>query len=69
MYIIINIDARFFAFVSLYGDVLFQYSEVLVIFLSSESADFFFFFVGWLFGVYRISNFVGYLTPNPYLYK
>ena len=25
--------------------------------------------VGWLFGFYGISIFVGYLTPNPFLYK
>ena len=26
-------------------------------------------FVGWLFGFYGISTFVGYLTPNPFLCK
>ena len=25
--------------------------------------------VGWLFGFYGISNFKGYLMPNPFLYK
>ena len=25
--------------------------------------------VGWLFGFYGISTFVGYLTPNPFLYN
>ena len=25
--------------------------------------------VGWLFGFYGISTFVGYLMPNPFLYK
>ena len=25
--------------------------------------------IGWLFGFYGISTFVGYLTPNPFLYK
>ena len=25
--------------------------------------------VGWLFGFYGISTFVGYLTPNPFLCK
>ena len=25
--------------------------------------------VGWLFGLYDISAFVGYLTPNPFLRK
>ena len=25
--------------------------------------------VGWLVGFYGISTFVGYLTPNPFLYK
>ena len=25
--------------------------------------------LGWLFGFYGISTFVGYLTPNPFLYK
>ena len=25
--------------------------------------------VGWMFGFYGISTFVGYLTPNPFLYK
>ena len=27
------------------------------------------FYVGWLFGFYGISTFVGYLMPNPFLYK
>ena len=27
------------------------------------------YFVGWLFGVYGMSTFVGYLTPIPFLYK
>ena len=26
-------------------------------------------FVGWLFGFYGISTFIGYLMPNPLLYK
>ena len=25
--------------------------------------------IGWLFGFYGISTFVGYLMPNPFLYK
>ena len=25
--------------------------------------------IGWLFGFYGISIFVGYLMPNPFLYK
>ena len=29
----------------------------------------FIFLVGWLFGFNGISTFVGYLTPNPFLYK
>ena len=28
-----------------------------------------FIYVGWLFGFYVISTFVGYLLPNPFLYK
>ena len=27
------------------------------------------FLIGWLFGFYGISTFVGYLLPNPFLYK